>query len=106
MFFVRRQKCSNPASLRGYFCQLVAMLWLWSDSEMGDYLMRKLISSVIVLVSALSPLAAHADTIDDFLLTGAGHTISYSYPATALFPDVEFLYTSASATSTAFPAIL
>ena len=65
--------------------------------------MRKLISSFIVLVSALSPFAAHADTIDDFLLTGAGHTISYSYPATALFPDVEFLYTSASATIDGVP---
>jgi len=44
------------------------------------------------------PLAAHADTIDDFLLTGGGHTISYSYPATSTFPQVEYIYTGASAT--------
>ncbi len=36
--------------------------------------MRKLISSVIVLASILSPLAADTDTdtIDDFLITGGG----------------------------------
>jgi len=56
------------------------------------------------LVSILTlPLAAHADTIDDFLLTGGGHTISYSYPATATFPDVEFFSTSAFATIDGVP---
>lgn len=49
------------------------------------------------------PLAAHADTIDDFLLTGGGHTISYSYPATSTFPNLEYIYTGALATIDGVP---
>jgi hypothetical protein len=49
------------------------------------------------------PLAAHADTIDDFVLTGGGHTISYSYPATSIFPKVEYIYTGALATIDGVP---
>jgi hypothetical protein len=48
------------------------------------------LASILIL-----PLTAHADTIDDFLLTGGGHTISYSLPATTIFPDgpsIEFFY--------------
>ncbi|HMF54539.1 MAG TPA: hypothetical protein VK593_09325 [Edaphobacter sp.] len=57
-----------------------------------------------VLASILTlPLAAHADTIDDFLLTGGGHTISYSHPATTTFPKLEFLYTSTFATIDGVP---
>jgi hypothetical protein len=35
------------------------------------------------------PLAAHADAIDDFVLTGGGQTITYSLPATSSFPDFD-----------------
>jgi hypothetical protein len=49
---------------------------------------RKTLFTLALLASALSlPLAAHADTIDDFVLTGDGHIITYSLPATASFPD-------------------
>ena len=56
--------------------------------------------AVLAAVLAL-PLAAHADAIDDFVLTGGGHTLTYSLPSTATFPDdpsVEFF--SATATTT------
>ncbi len=52
------------------------------------------------------PLTAHADTIDDFLLTGGGHTISYSLPATLTFPygpSIEFVYATATATIDGVP---
>lgn len=56
------------------------------------------------LASVLTlPLAAHADTIDDFFLTGGGHTISYSYPATSIFPKVEYISTGALATIDGVP---
>jgi hypothetical protein len=61
--------------------------------------------SVLVFTALASilaaPLAAHADAIDDFGLTGAGHTISYSLPATNTFPDYsvfDFLQVSAPST--------
>jgi hypothetical protein len=41
---------------------------------------------LLALALSLS-LAARADTIDDFTLTGNGHTISYSLPATSSYPD-------------------
>ncbi len=54
------------------------------------------------LASVLAlPLAAHADAIDDFVLTGGGHTISYSLPATTTFPDdpsLEFFMATAPTT--------
>jgi PEP-CTERM motif len=52
------------------------------------------------------PLTAHADTIDDFLLTGGGHTISYSLPSSITIPDspsIEFAYATASATIDGVP---
>jgi hypothetical protein len=50
--------------------------------------MRKALSTLTLSASALIlPLTAHADTIDDFVLTGNGHTITYSLPATTSFPD-------------------
>jgi hypothetical protein len=62
------------------------------------------------LASVLTlPLAAHADTIDDFLLTGGGHTIAYSLPATNTFPystSIEFFYTYATATIDGVPGYL
>lgn len=63
--------------------------------------------SMLLLASVLAlPIAAHADPIDDFVLTGGGHTISYSLPATATFPDdpsLEFFYNSATATIDGVP---
>ena len=50
--------------------------------------MRKALFTLALLASAFTlPLTAHADTIDDFVLTGAGHTITYSLPATSSFLD-------------------
>jgi PEP-CTERM motif len=50
--------------------------------------MSKALFTLALLASALTlPLTAHADTIDDFVLTGAGHTITYSLPATSSFLD-------------------
>jgi hypothetical protein len=46
--------------------------------------MSKVLFTFALLASAFAfPLAAHADTIDDFVLTGNGHTITYSLPATS-----------------------
>lgn len=62
-------------------------------------------STVIASVLAL-PLAAHADAIDDFVLTGGGHTLSYSLPATTTFPDdpsVEFFNATATTTIDGVP---
>lgn len=42
--------------------------------------MRKLLLS-LALIAVTLPLAARADTIDDFLFTGATSTISFSLPA-------------------------
>jgi len=59
------------------------------------------------LASALTlPLAAHADTIDDFLLTGGGHTIAYSLPSSITIPgspSIEFAYATATATIDGVP---
>lgn len=59
------------------------------------------LASILIL-----PLTAHADTIDDFLLTGGGHTISYSLPASITIPDspsIEFAYAYATATIDGVP---
>lgn len=58
------------------------------------------VTTLLAAVFSL-PLAAHADQIDDFVLTGGGHTLSYSLPATTTFPDdpsVEFFLASANTT--------
>jgi hypothetical protein len=64
--------------------------------------MRKLFSSSLILSSILVlPLIARADTIDNFSLSGDGHTITYSLPATSTFPDFSlfnFFSETASAT--------
>ena len=47
------------------------------------------------------PLTDHADQIDDFVITGGGHTISYSLPAATTFPDdpsLEFFMATAPTT--------
>lgn len=52
--------------------------------------MFKALSSSLLIASVLAlPLAAHADTIDDFVLTGGGQTITYSLPATSSYPDFD-----------------
>jgi hypothetical protein len=44
--------------------------------------MRKIVFPLVLLASAfVQPLAAHADTIDDFVLTGNGLDITFSLPA-------------------------
>jgi hypothetical protein len=50
--------------------------------------MRFALCTLTVLALAFSP-AAHADTIDDFTITGGGHTITYSLPATSSYPDFD-----------------
>ncbi|HEV2710175.1 MAG TPA: PEP-CTERM sorting domain-containing protein [Edaphobacter sp.] len=50
--------------------------------------MRKACFSVLLFASTLIlPLAAHADSIDDFVLTGAGNTITFSLPASPGFSN-------------------
>jgi hypothetical protein len=46
--------------------------------------MRKAVFTVALFVSALT-LTAHADTIDDFVLTGDGQTVTFSLPATGVY---------------------
>ncbi|HEV2709735.1 MAG TPA: PEP-CTERM sorting domain-containing protein [Edaphobacter sp.] len=69
--------------------------------------MSKPLCSVLLLASVLAlPLAAHADAIDDFVITGGGHTISYSLPAMTTFPDdpsLEFFMESATTTIDGVP---
>jgi PEP-CTERM motif len=48
--------------------------------------MSKALFTLALLASASTlPLAAHADTIDDFVLTGNGETITFSLPATGVY---------------------
>lgn len=64
--------------------------------------MPKPLCSILLLASVLTlPLAARADAIDDFVMTGGGHTISYSLPSTTTFANdfsVEFFFATAIAT--------
>lgn len=69
--------------------------------------MPKSLGSILLAAAVLAlPLAAHADTVDDFVLTGGGHTVTYSLPSTFTFPDdpsVEFFMESATATIDGVP---
>jgi PEP-CTERM motif len=48
--------------------------------------MSKALFTLAILASALTlPLTAHADTIDDFVLTGNGETVTFSLPATGVY---------------------
>jgi hypothetical protein len=48
--------------------------------------MRKTLFTLALLASAFTlPLTAHADTIDDFVLTGNGETVTFSLPATGVY---------------------
>jgi hypothetical protein len=50
--------------------------------------MSKILFTLPLIASALTiPLTAHADTIDDFTLSGQGHTLTYSLPSTTTFPE-------------------
>ena len=49
--------------------------------------MSKALFTILLTSALVLPLTAHADTLDDFTLTGDGHTITYSLPATSAFPD-------------------
>jgi hypothetical protein len=67
---------------------------------------RSLLGFTVLAAVLALPLAAHADAIDDFVLTGGGHTISYSLPATTTFPDdpsLEFFMESAATTIDGVP---
>jgi hypothetical protein len=69
--------------------------------------MHRSVFGLATLASVLTlSLAAHADTIDDLVLTSEGHIISYSLPATTTFqngPSVEFFYATAIATIDGVP---
>jgi PEP-CTERM motif len=57
--------------------------------------MRNLLPKLLVLAATSLPVAAHADTIDDFVLTGPiGDTITFSLPASPpIFgPSSPFLF--------------
>ena len=43
--------------------------------------MRKALFTSVFIGALMLPLVAHADTIDDFLLTGEGNIITFSLPA-------------------------
>jgi len=47
--------------------------------------MRNLLPRLLVLAATILPVAAHADTIDDFVLTGNGETVTFSLPATGVY---------------------
>ena len=64
--------------------------------------MRNLLPKLLVLAAAALPMAAHADTIDDFVLTDPiGDTIAFSLPASPpIFgPTSPFLFET-------FPVVL
>ncbi len=44
--------------------------------------MRQLLRNLFLLSAAVIPTLAHADGIDNFVLTGDGHTFTFSLPAT------------------------
>ncbi len=46
--------------------------------------MRHLSSALLLAFAIAAPTAAHATEIDDFVLTGNGHTYAFSLPATGL----------------------
>jgi PEP-CTERM motif len=55
--------------------------------------MRKALFPLALLASALT-LTAHADTIDDFVLTGDGNIITFSAPASFTVPNHPHLVTA------------
>jgi len=62
---------------------------------------RSLFTLAIFTSASFLPLAAHADLIDDFTLTGDSTTITYSLPGTVTFPNFPlFNFFSQSAPTT------
>ena len=55
--------------------------------------MRSTFFGLALLCASFLPVAAHADTVDDFVLTGGGQTITFSLPGTETFPDATHLVT-------------
>ncbi len=57
--------------------------------------MRKALFTLALLASPFTlPLAAHADTIDDFVLTGDGNIITFSAPAIYSAPNPSHMVTA------------
>jgi hypothetical protein len=55
--------------------------WTHKSNE-GNHAMRKALFTLSLLASAFTfPIAAHADNLDDFLLTGNGEIITFTLPA-------------------------
>lgn len=69
--------------------------------------MYRFLFGLAALAAALAlPLNASADTIDDFVITGNGHTITYSLPATTVFGycfSCDFFYVNAEETIDGVP---
>jgi hypothetical protein len=62
---------------------------------------KPLFTLVLLASASILPLAARADTVDDFTLTGNSTTISYSLPSTVSFPNFPlFNFFSQSAPTT------
>jgi hypothetical protein len=72
--------------------------------------MRKALFTLALLTSAFTlPLTAHADTIDDFVLTGNGETVTFSLPATGVYTfhgHFDSFFTSAPGTINGAPVTL
>lgn len=67
---------------------------------------RSILTATLVAAFFGLTLAAHADQADDFVLTGGGHTLTYSLPSTFTFPDdpsVEFFFATATTTIDGIP---
>ena len=68
--------------------------------------MRLALWSFLIVAAALFASASYADTIDDFTLASASHTISFSLPATSAFPEhfhFDFFPENASTTIDGVP---
>lgn len=63
--------------------------------------MRLVLASLSLLSLATLPIAAHADTVDNFVLTGNGHTVTWSLPALESIPS-----NSPQVNSVTFPTTL
>ena len=63
--------------------------------------MQRSLAAFLALAAALVlPLAAHADPIDNFVLTGEGNTIAYSLPVPSSFPDFNLFNSFQESAST------
>jgi PEP-CTERM motif len=68
----------------------------------GNPSMRNVLLSTLFASALIFPLTAHADTIDDFVITGNGETVTFSLPATTggytLHEHFDSFFTSAPGT--------